>query len=153
MVTGLADSHFTLNQVQAHTSMNPIGFTRRSPESRSRLRPWTAHHSPQYWSTSLMRRSTSAVIGSVVDGEHSCGGMGSKSVFTRSYNERMDLQVLEVRIEMEESLLWAVGMQVEIEAFDAENIPDMVVGDLSSSVFDIPRAAKDVDIVLQLPWL
>lgn len=37
-----------------------------------------------------------------------------------------------------------------IEALEAENIPYMVVGALSSSVFGIPRATKDVDIVLQL---
>ena len=37
-----------------------------------------------------------------------------------------------------------------IEALEAECIPYMVVGALSSSVFGIPRATKDVDIVLQL---
>lgn len=37
-----------------------------------------------------------------------------------------------------------------IEALEAEGIPHMVVGALSSSVFGIPRATKDVDIVLQL---
>ena len=37
-----------------------------------------------------------------------------------------------------------------IEAMEAERIPYMVVGALSSSVFGIPRATKDVDIVLQL---
>ncbi|MEI6674528.1 MAG: hypothetical protein WCO57_05065 [Verrucomicrobiota bacterium] len=37
-----------------------------------------------------------------------------------------------------------------IEALEAESIPYMVVGALSSSVFGIPRATKDVDIVLQL---
>lgn len=37
-----------------------------------------------------------------------------------------------------------------IEALEAEQIPYMVVGALSSSVFGIPRATKDVDIVLQL---
>lgn len=37
-----------------------------------------------------------------------------------------------------------------IQALEAENIPYMVVGALSSSVFGIPRATKDVDIVLQL---
>jgi hypothetical protein len=37
-----------------------------------------------------------------------------------------------------------------IEAMEAECIPYMVVGALSSSVFGIPRATKDVDIVLQL---
>lgn len=37
-----------------------------------------------------------------------------------------------------------------IEALEAEGIPYMVVGALSSSVFGIPRATKDVDIVLQL---
>lgn len=37
-----------------------------------------------------------------------------------------------------------------IEALEVENIPYMVVGALSSSVFGIPRATKDVDIVLQL---
>jgi len=37
-----------------------------------------------------------------------------------------------------------------IEALEAEDIPYMVVGALSSSVFGIPRATKDVDIVLQL---
>lgn len=37
-----------------------------------------------------------------------------------------------------------------IEALEAEEIPYMVVGALSSSVFGIPRATKDVDIVLQL---
>jgi hypothetical protein len=41
-----------------------------------------------------------------------------------------------------------------IEALEAENIPYMVVGALSSSVFGIPRATKDVDIVLQLQtWI
>jgi hypothetical protein len=33
-----------------------------------------------------------------------------------------------------------------IEALEAENIPYMVVGALSSSVFGIPRATKDVDM-------
>lgn len=37
-----------------------------------------------------------------------------------------------------------------IEALEAENIPYMVVGALSSSVFGIPRATKDIDIILQL---
>lgn len=37
-----------------------------------------------------------------------------------------------------------------IESLEAEGIPYMVVGALSSSVFGIPRATKDVDIVLQL---
>ena len=37
-----------------------------------------------------------------------------------------------------------------IEALEAEKIPYRVVGALSSSVFGIPRATKDVDIVLQL---
>lgn len=37
-----------------------------------------------------------------------------------------------------------------IESLEAENIAYMVVGALSSSVFGIPRATKDVDIVLQL---
>lgn len=37
-----------------------------------------------------------------------------------------------------------------IEALEAEKIPYMMVGALSSSVFGIPRATKDVDIVLQL---
>jgi len=37
-----------------------------------------------------------------------------------------------------------------IEALEAESIPYMVVGALSSSVFGVPRATKDVDIVLQL---
>jgi hypothetical protein len=37
-----------------------------------------------------------------------------------------------------------------IEALEAEDVPYMVVGALSSSVFGIPRATKDVDIVLQL---
>jgi hypothetical protein len=37
-----------------------------------------------------------------------------------------------------------------IEALEAERIEYMVVGALSSSVFGIPRATKDVDIVLQL---
>ena len=37
-----------------------------------------------------------------------------------------------------------------IEALEAEEISYMVVGALSSSVFGIPRATKDVDIVLQL---
>ena len=37
-----------------------------------------------------------------------------------------------------------------IEALEAEDIPYMVVGALSSSVFGVPRATKDVDIVLQL---
>ena len=37
-----------------------------------------------------------------------------------------------------------------IVALEAEEIPYMVVGALSSSVFGIPRATKDVDIVLRL---
>ncbi len=37
-----------------------------------------------------------------------------------------------------------------IDAMEAESIPYMVVGALSSSVFGIPRATKDVDMVLQL---
>lgn len=37
-----------------------------------------------------------------------------------------------------------------IEALEAEDVPYMIVGALSSSVFGIPRATKDVDIVLQL---
>jgi hypothetical protein len=37
-----------------------------------------------------------------------------------------------------------------IEALESEDIPYMLVGALSSSVFGIPRATKDVDIVLQL---
>lgn len=37
-----------------------------------------------------------------------------------------------------------------VEGLEAEGIPYMVVGALSSSVFGIPRATKDVDIVLQL---
>jgi len=37
-----------------------------------------------------------------------------------------------------------------IDALEAEGIAYMVVGALSSSVFGIPRATKDVDIVLQL---
>ena len=37
-----------------------------------------------------------------------------------------------------------------IAALEEESIPYMVVGALSSSVFGIPRATKDVDIVLQL---
>jgi|688.fasta_scaffold266122_2 hypothetical protein len=37
-----------------------------------------------------------------------------------------------------------------IEGLEKEEIPYMVVGALSSSVFGIPRATKDVDIVLQL---
>lgn len=37
-----------------------------------------------------------------------------------------------------------------IEALEAEGIDYMVVGALSSSVFGIPRATKDVDIVLLL---
>jgi hypothetical protein len=37
-----------------------------------------------------------------------------------------------------------------IESLEAEGIPYMVVGALSTSVFGIPRATKDVDIVLQL---
>jgi hypothetical protein len=37
-----------------------------------------------------------------------------------------------------------------IDALEAEEIPYMLVGALSSSVFGIPRATKDVDIVLQL---
>jgi hypothetical protein len=37
-----------------------------------------------------------------------------------------------------------------VEALEAEGIPYMLVGALSSSVFGIPRATKDVDIVLQL---
>jgi hypothetical protein len=40
-----------------------------------------------------------------------------------------------------------------IEALEAEDIAYMVVGALSSSVFGIPRATKDVDIVLQLHTL
>jgi hypothetical protein len=37
-----------------------------------------------------------------------------------------------------------------VSALEVEDIPYMVVGALSSSVFGIPRATKDVDIVLQL---
>lgn len=37
-----------------------------------------------------------------------------------------------------------------IEALEAENIPYMVVGALSTSVFGIPRSTKDVDVVLRL---
>lgn len=37
-----------------------------------------------------------------------------------------------------------------IETLEAEDIPYMVVSALSSSVFGIPRATKDVDIILQL---
>ena len=37
-----------------------------------------------------------------------------------------------------------------IAALEAESIPYMVVGALSSSVFGIPRSTKDVDIVLRL---
>lgn len=37
-----------------------------------------------------------------------------------------------------------------IAALEAESISYMGVGALSSSVFGIPRATKDVDIVLQL---
>jgi len=46
--------------------------------------------------------------------------------------------------------LYELGSCV-IEALEAEGIPYMLVGALSSSVFGIPRATKDVDIVLQLP--
>ena len=38
-----------------------------------------------------------------------------------------------------------------IEALDAEHVPYLVVGALSVSVFGIPRATKDVDIVISLP--
>jgi hypothetical protein len=38
-----------------------------------------------------------------------------------------------------------------IEGLEAEGIPYMLVGALSSSVFGIPRATKDVDIELHLP--
>lgn len=37
-----------------------------------------------------------------------------------------------------------------VDALDEERIAYMIVGALSSSVFGIPRATKDVDIVLQL---
>ena len=37
-----------------------------------------------------------------------------------------------------------------VDALEGERIPYMVVGALSSSVFGIPRATKDVDIVLQI---
>jgi hypothetical protein len=37
-----------------------------------------------------------------------------------------------------------------VESLEAEGIPYMLVGALFSSVFGIPRATKDVDIVLQL---
>jgi hypothetical protein len=37
-----------------------------------------------------------------------------------------------------------------VEALEAENVPYIVVGALSVSVFGIPRATKDVDIVISL---
>jgi hypothetical protein len=37
-----------------------------------------------------------------------------------------------------------------VEALEAENVPYMVVGAMSVSVFGIPRATKDVDIVVSL---
>lgn len=41
--------------------------------------------------------------------------MGRKSVFTQSATERMDLQILELRIELEESISWPIGMEVDVE--------------------------------------
>lgn len=41
--------------------------------------------------------------------------MGRKSVFTQHATERMDLQILELRIELEESLSWPIGMEVDVE--------------------------------------
>ncbi len=41
--------------------------------------------------------------------------MGRKSVFTHSSTERMDLQILELRIELEEALSWPIGMEVDVE--------------------------------------
>jgi multidrug resistance efflux pump len=41
--------------------------------------------------------------------------MGRKSVFTQSATERMDLQILEVRIEMAEAPPWPIGMEVDVE--------------------------------------
>lgn len=37
-----------------------------------------------------------------------------------------------------------------IDALESENLPYMVVGALSTSVFGIPRSTKDVDMVLRL---
>jgi hypothetical protein len=37
-----------------------------------------------------------------------------------------------------------------LDALDAENVPYMLVGAMSVSVFGIPRATKDVDIVISL---
>lgn len=41
--------------------------------------------------------------------------MGRKSVFSRDASERMDLQICEVRIELEAAPPWPVGFEVEIE--------------------------------------
>lgn len=41
--------------------------------------------------------------------------MGRKSVFTHSAAERMDLKILELRIEMEAPPPWPIGMEVDVE--------------------------------------
>lgn len=41
--------------------------------------------------------------------------MGRKSVFTHSATERLDLEILEVRIELKETLPWPIGMEVDVE--------------------------------------
>ena len=45
--------------------------------------------------------------------------------------------------------LYELAAEVVV-GLEAEGIPYMVVGALSSGVFGIPRSTKDVDIVLQL---
>jgi len=41
--------------------------------------------------------------------------MGKKSVFSRQATERMDLQIMEVRIELETSPSWPIGLEVDLE--------------------------------------
>jgi HlyD family secretion protein len=40
--------------------------------------------------------------------------MGRKSVFTQHATERMDLKILEIRIALQESVPWPIGMEVEV---------------------------------------
>lgn len=41
--------------------------------------------------------------------------MGRKSVFSREATERMDLQIIEVRIELEDPPAWPFGLEVDVE--------------------------------------
>ena len=41
--------------------------------------------------------------------------MGRKSVFSRQATERMDLQIMEVRIEFENPPSWPIGLEVDLE--------------------------------------